>query len=81
MHYCCVIKPNDKKIPKDTKVEKKFRSINQNDTKYINPMCPICLSNYSFGSTVTILECGHIYHKECLDLWHTKKKTCPLCQR
>ena len=29
---------------------------------------------------VVKLECGHIYHKKCIDAWFTKGKTCPLCR-
>lgn len=27
------------------------------------------------------LPCGHIFHDECIPLWLTKRKTCPICNR
>ena len=58
----------------------KFRAITKNDSKFINYECCICLKKYTYESIATILECEHIFHKECLEKWFTKKKNCPICQ-
>ena len=46
--------------------------------KLINCECIICLNQYDIGQSMTLLKCGHIYHKSCLESWFKKKK-CSLC--
>ena len=47
--------------------------------KSMNEQCNICLDTYYSRQTITILKCGHKYHKNCLQKWFQKKKTCPIC--
>jgi hypothetical protein len=49
------------------------------EKKLINYECIICLNQFEKGQSLTLLKCGHIYHKSCLELWFNKKRTCPLC--
>ena len=28
----------------------------------------------------TVLECGHVYHKECVDQWLAINHNCPACK-
>lgn len=32
-------------------------------------------------SQKTPMDCGHIFHKGCLDAWKKKSKECPICQK
>jgi len=41
--------------------------------------CLICLDEFNQGQQIIMIKCGHIYHKNCIDKWFLKKKTCPLC--
>ena len=48
-------------------------------------ICCICLSEFKNKEIVKKLECGHFYHKSCIDSWivsSTKNYTyfCPLCK-
>lgn len=54
--------------------------------------CAICLETtpwkqtdrYKFGpkgNDVTLLECGHVYHRKCLKNWYRVGHTCPCCRR
>jgi len=47
--------------------------------KLINYECIICFGGLDPGQSLTLLKCGHIYHKPCLELWLVRKRTCPLC--
>ena len=49
------------------------------EKKLIGYECLICLDEFNQGQHLTVIKCGHIYHKACLDSWFLKKKTCPLC--
>ncbi len=46
-----------------------------------NTNCAICFENYAEGDTLCSPEqCGHVFHKECLDNWLKHKKQCPTCR-
>ncbi len=40
--------------------------------------CCICLQNIT--SNQKILECGHCFHKDCIDMWINQNQICPLCR-
>lgn len=41
--------------------------------------CPICLEKINH-KTSDKLECGHLFHKDCLDKWFMNNYTCPICR-
>ncbi len=42
--------------------------------------CTVCLERFS-GSSIKVLDrCKHKFHKDCLDKWLQKNKTCPICR-
>ena len=69
MHSCICIKIN--------KVEDIPLDNNKNDE------CSICFKQ--MVKEITLLKCGHCYHKDCIEKWYTVgmkkgKNTCPLCR-
>ena len=42
--------------------------------------CPICLEELNINE-IQKLECGHIFHKLCINEWGKKKPICPLCRK
>ena len=48
--------------------------------------CAICLDEISLEEDITMLSCGHLYHRECISQWFTdniqnyQKATCPTCR-
>lgn len=43
--------------------------------------CSICLAEMKEKDKVIILECNHIYHKDCIMIWFQKNNiNCPLCR-
>jgi len=41
--------------------------------------CSICLTEYTDGSMMRRLPCGHDFHRRCVDKWLQRNKRCPLC--
>jgi hypothetical protein len=42
--------------------------------------CAICLENKKFKKTFIELNCGHKFHKNCLETWFKTAVSCPLCK-
>ena len=43
--------------------------------------CSICLGEMKKKEKVILLDCNHIYHKDCILEWFQKKNnSCPLCR-
>jgi len=44
--------------------------------------CSICLEEYNTNDNIIILDCNHIFHRECISKWFHNKdiKNCPLCR-
>mmetsp|Transcript_22057 Transcript_22057/g.33682 ORF Transcript_22057/g.33682 Transcript_22057/m.33682 type:complete len:313 (+) Transcript_22057:121-1059(+) len=45
-----------------------------------NRECCICLADVGVGDLMKRLNCGHLYHKECIEEWVNKHCTCPVCR-
>lgn len=48
--------------------------------KYDNVTCSICLSSNNTNAYST-LDCGHIFHKSCIDEWFIHGDSCPICRQ
>ncbi|KAK7610637.1 hypothetical protein JOL62DRAFT_612406 [Phyllosticta paracitricarpa] len=44
--------------------------------------CLVCLSEYKVDEEArTLVQCGHLFHRECIDQWLTTgRNSCPLCR-
>eukprot|EP00924_Labyrinthula_sp_SR-Ha-C_P015957 augustus_masked-scaffold_4-processed-gene-14.56-mRNA-1 protein AED:0.43 eAED:0.43 QI:0/-1/0/1/-1/1/1/0/547 len=42
--------------------------------------CCICLCELNDGDICRILDCNHIYHPNCVDIWLKSNNSCPLCK-
>ena len=45
-----------------------------------NGQCSICYDEFTNHSIITLLKCGHVYHKKCSEWIETHNK-CPLCMK
>lgn len=71
--YCFKVK-NDK----TNKNKKKYIEYNLKK-EIINTECIICLQEISLYENVILIDCGHLYHKECISNWFKKRLNCPIC--
>lgn len=43
--------------------------------------CSICLDYFNENMTIrSMAECGHCFHKSCIDQWLSRKDECPNCK-
>lgn len=50
----------------------------QNNDKYNQHSCVICLEDFNIAELIIIKKCGHIYHKNCD---HVQLILCPMCRQ
>ena len=52
------------------------------EMKFSQRECLICIGEFENGEKLSILECNHCYHEDCLKDWIKKVSGifCPLCQ-
>lgn len=70
---------NDNELKKDPsrKLNIQDRLATQND---LSEICPICHDKFELNSTVSVLDCKHIFHKNCIFEWGMYKPECPVCR-
>lgn len=53
----------------------KFKNVKTKDNN-----CTICCTQFENNDSVILLNCNHIFHKECINEWIHYKAECPLCK-
>ena len=57
----------------------KYNKLTKNEKSFD---CPICFEDVEKNKAYRILECGHKFHKTCIDKWlySSEKNSCPMCR-
>ncbi|KAH0485486.1 MAG: hypothetical protein KVP17_002060 [Porospora cf. gigantea B] len=45
------------------------------------PECVVCADAFKSLDIVRVLNCGHAFHVDCIDVWLESKRTCPMCRQ
>ena len=71
----------DLELDKKKRKYGKYRLIKKNDP-IVGEKCIICLDTFKCGYYKRELECGHTFHKKCIDKWFRfeKSPSCPVCR-
>lgn len=52
-----------------------------NSQEFSSQTCPICRGEYEDDERISVLNCHHQYHSECIQEWLTKRHpSCPTCR-
>ena len=44
--------------------------------------CSICLESFDFSQQdISATNCGHLFHKSCLESWNRENSSCPECRK
>jgi hypothetical protein len=49
------------------------------DCKYNS--CTICIEDFKEEYYIVKLDCGHLFHEECISEWGLYKQECPVCKK
>ncbi|KAJ1515713.1 hypothetical protein HMI54_005377 [Coelomomyces lativittatus] len=64
-----------------TEFQKSSHWYNFNGTDFQQQMCPICQENFEENARISVLNCHHQYHSNCIRKWlTTRNSTCPTCR-
>lgn len=50
-------------------------------TENMDTICSICLGAFREGQQLFILDCGHVYHEDCILTWLDEDSVCPICRK
>jgi hypothetical protein len=68
-----VVRPTEQQITRGTVLE--------TVTALVEDNCAICQDAMERGAQIRrINQCGHIFHKECVDAWFQRNVRCPTCR-
>ena len=84
MRILC-FRPDSKNLPKSKlecdKYIKKYNETNSKNLICEYQECSICLSDvFVYDSNILIINCGHMFHKDCIKEWINTNKSCPICR-
>uniref|UniRef100_A0A1A9WMA2 RING-type domain-containing protein n=1 Tax=Glossina brevipalpis TaxID=37001 RepID=A0A1A9WMA2_9MUSC len=43
-------------------------------------VCTICTDFYDENDEIYYISCGHVFHRNCLQIWHQRSSLCPICR-
>ena len=71
-------RPTPKKVHLKSKQYKYYKKV----IKDTHKECSICMDEYAPTSSMTITECNHSFHKDCIKEWskYQENLTCPNCR-
>jgi hypothetical protein len=73
---------DDYKMEKKNNIKiehKNIKTYEETDKKFDN--CSICLNNFENTDKITITNCEHYFHSDCLEEWGKYKPECPMCKK
>ena len=71
------------KMPYSEKDSQSFTSAERTELEEAEDKkcCSICLNDYEDSEVVRVIpDCGHMFHKDCIDEWLRLHPTCPICR-
>ena len=73
-------KENESKENLNSMIEDNNKTENKKKEEENNKNKKISIISQISTDKISILECGHAFHKECLEEWMVKSNNCPLCR-
>jgi hypothetical protein len=67
-------------LERNEKVNIDVSSKTYSETEKVFTNCSICSDDYNDDDTVSVLDCTHVFHKNCIEEWGHYNPVCPICK-
>jgi len=67
-------------LERNSKIKIDIESKPYSETTKTFTSCPICSDDYKHDDSVSILNCSHLFHKDCIKEWGHYNPVCPVCK-
>lgn len=67
-------------LERNEKIKIDVSSKPYSETEKVFTSCSICSDEYNNEDTVAVLECSHLFHKNCIEEWGHYNPICPVCK-
>lgn len=71
---------NDQELVRNENQTLNMSSVKFKNVKTKDNICTICCTQFENDDSIILLNCNHIFHKECINEWIHYKAECPLCK-
>jgi hypothetical protein len=72
--------PDLEKTDKNLIISSQSFSSLSNEIQKDNKECSICITEYDNDDFISITNCNHIFHTDCIKEWAKYKTDCPVCR-
>ena len=84
MMYSYFYNGEEEKLDNISSISSTLPFVAVSKVSFLEKECPICFEEYKEDQVknkeIVITECGHLYHKKCIENWLEEKKNCPVCR-
>lgn len=67
-------------LERDEKIKVDVSSKSYSETDKVFTSCSICSDDYKDEDIVSVLDCTHVFHKNCIEEWGHYNPVCPICK-
>ena len=71
---------SNSELERDEKIKVDVSSKSYSDTDKVFTSCSICSDDYKDEDIVSVLDCTHVFHKNCIEEWGHYNPVCPICK-
>jgi hypothetical protein len=71
---------SNSELERNEKIKIDVNSKPFSDTEKVFTSCTICSDEYKDDDSVCVLDCSHVFHKNCIEEWGHYNPICPICK-
>lgn len=71
---------SNSELERNEKIKIDVSSKPYSETEKVFTSCSICSDDYKEDDTVSVLDCKHVFHKNCIEEWGHYNPVCPICK-
>ena len=71
---------SNSELERNEKINIDISSKPYSETEKVFTSCSICSDDYKDEDSVSVLDCKHVFHKNCIEEWGHYNPVCPICK-